>query len=472
MKMNLFNFEFGTFQQKDNDLILKIDKNRFSYDKLHELDDIKKGNPFFLKVKEIKEKDNQVIIQYLIPNEYKNLLQIKREPKAIKTAIAKQIINDDILSNLKNSIEYVSLNPANIWYLPMKNVKYAYQANNLMPLDHKHSHLEKYKAVILFCLTGAPYEKLLEEPKFANPKHDELLDQIISAKDIKQLKTTVNNIDDYVEYTEWEHVQAKQKKNKQKMWLSIGIVALTGLALVGLENKSWEQKYQNLQDKNKLEVKRVRNEVYLENALKHKKYTKAKVYMEKMDYSKAEQIKVYKKYGAYQQVLNIKPKELNSIINELYKEGKEKKILDLTLPSKATSNQNQILVAYKDIINYDTNKLEQDGTLIDNPTILLRIGEAYVNHNDLDDAELLETRLIQKSSIKGKYLKAQINLAQENQDLDNAKKDLDNANKIDNKDKSKGDKVKSAQSEVDTAENKQKSYQKQVKKLAKKVGDD
>ena len=216
MKMNLFNFEFGTFQQKDNDLILKIDKNRFSYDKLHELDDIKKGNPFFLKVKEIKEKDNQVIIQYLIPNEYKNLLQIKREPKAIKTAIAKQIINDDILSNLKNSIEYVSLNPANIWYLPMKNVKYAYQANNLMPLDHKHSHLEKYKAVILFCLTGAPYEKLLEEPKFANPKHDELLDQIISAKDIKQLKTTVNNIDDYVEYTEWENVQAKQKKNKQK----------------------------------------------------------------------------------------------------------------------------------------------------------------------------------------------------------------------------------------------------------------
>lgn len=472
MKMNLFNFEFGTFEQKDNQLRLKIDENKFNFDKLHELNDIKKDNSLFLEVKEIKIENNQVVIQYIIPKEYKNLIQIKHEPKAIKTAIAKQIINDDILNNLEHSIEYVSLNPANLWYFPMKNVKYAYRANNLMPLDHKHTHLEKYKAIILFCLTGAPYEKLLEEPKIANQKHDGLLEQIINAKNIEQLKVTMNNIDDYVEYTEWKNVKSNHQKGKYKMWVSIGVVALIGLGLIGLENKSWKNKYQALEIKNAKEVKKVKNDTYLKSALKNKQYKKAKGYMEKLGYSKKEKVQEFEKYGAYQQALNIDPKQLNTIVNKLYKKGEEKKILDFTLPSNSSSSQNETLKLDKAIINYDTTTLQNELSFCDNSTILLRIGEAYLNNNDLQDAQTVESKLIQTSVTKGKYLNAQIDLAQANQDLDDAQKDLDNANKIDDKDKSKGDKIKSAQSAVDTAKNKQKSYQKKVAKLKKKVGDE
>lgn len=54
---------------------------------------------------------------------------------------------------------HIALNPANLWYYPMQHVWYAYRANELMPYDDKHN-LAKYKALILFCLTGTPYERL------------------------------------------------------------------------------------------------------------------------------------------------------------------------------------------------------------------------------------------------------------------------------------------------------------------------
>ena len=81
MKMKLYNFEYGTFQQKDRQLKLKIDQNQFNYDELRELNTIKKSNPFFLGVKKINEKDGQKTIKYTIPKEYQNLTQIKKNQK-------------------------------------------------------------------------------------------------------------------------------------------------------------------------------------------------------------------------------------------------------------------------------------------------------------------------------------------------------------------------------------------------------
>lgn len=471
MKMKLYNFEYGTFQQKDRQLELKIDRNQFNYDELRELNVIKKTNPFFLGVKKISEKDGQVTIQYTIPNEYQNLTQIKKEPRAIRTAIAKQIIQDDVLNNLTQDIEYVSLNPTNVWYFPMKNVKYAYRANSLMPLDHKHTYLEKYKAVILFCLTGAPYEKLLDEPKIANQKNDELLNQIINAKSVKQLSDMMRQIDNYVEYSEWKDIEKQQAKVKQKMWLSIGAVALIGLILIGLENKSWKNKYQALQAENVKAVREAKESTYLDSAMKDGKYHKAKVYMDQMGYSKAKQIQTFEKYGAYQQALNVEPGQLDMIVNRLYQKGEEKKVLDLSLPSSASSNESETLKLDQAILNYDTTTLQNELSFCENGTILLRMGEAYIEHNDLQDAQTTVEKLEEVSATKGKYLNAQINLAQANQSVANAKQDLANANKLADNDNTKKGKVESAKSELTTARNKQRTYRKEVKKLKREVNE-
>ncbi len=71
----------------------------------------------------------------------------------------------------------------------MQHVWYAYRANELMPYDDKHSNLAKYKALILFCLTGTPYERLLSNPKEALAKHpDEYLQQVAKATSLAELK--------------------------------------------------------------------------------------------------------------------------------------------------------------------------------------------------------------------------------------------------------------------------------------------
>ena len=84
MKMNLFNFELGTFQQEKDQLTLKIDNSKCRYDKLDELNNLRQSNQLFLNIDCIEEKDHQTVIQYAIPKEFKNLIQIKNEPKAIK----------------------------------------------------------------------------------------------------------------------------------------------------------------------------------------------------------------------------------------------------------------------------------------------------------------------------------------------------------------------------------------------------
>ena len=205
--------------------------------------------------------------------------------------------------------------------------------------------------------------------------------------------------------------------------------------------------------------------------MKDGKYHKAKAYMDQMGYSKAKQVQTFEKYGAYQQALNVEPGQLDMIVNQLYRKGKEKKVLNLSLPSSASSNESETLKLDQAILNYDTTTLQNELSFCENDTILLRMGEAYIEHNDLQDAQTTAEKLEEVSATKGKYLNAQINLAQANQSVANAKQDLTSANKLADNDNTKKGKVESAKSELATARNKQRTYQKEVKKLKREVNE-
>ena len=128
--LDLLNIEVGTFERVKHVLTLKISKSQFRYDSINELNELKLPNENFLPVKSIQEKDNNVIIEYLLSNDAMSLKEIPKQRKAIKTAIAKRIMEQDVLSDNTYNI---SMNPANIWYYPMNKVWYAYRANESMP---------------------------------------------------------------------------------------------------------------------------------------------------------------------------------------------------------------------------------------------------------------------------------------------------------------------------------------------------
>ncbi|OEY82815.1 conjugal transfer protein, partial [Oenococcus kitaharae] len=197
----LFNIEVGTFKRQANKLILELNHNQFRYDQLSELNELKQPDPNFLQLVNVVEQDQKVVLTYTLPDKVRSLKELPHENKAIRSAIAKEIMAQNVVND---SQYHVALNPANLWYFPMQHVWYAYRANELMPFDDKHSNLAKYKALVLFCLTGTPYERLLNDPQEIVAKHDDdYLLQVAKAVSITELKEVVNGIEDFVSYHEW-----------------------------------------------------------------------------------------------------------------------------------------------------------------------------------------------------------------------------------------------------------------------------
>ena len=71
-KQKFLNIEVGTFEQIKNNLILKLDRTRFQFDRIEELNALKQQEYPFLELKQLSEQGKSVVFQYKVPNEAKN----------------------------------------------------------------------------------------------------------------------------------------------------------------------------------------------------------------------------------------------------------------------------------------------------------------------------------------------------------------------------------------------------------------
>lgn len=466
----LLNIEVGTFKRQGNKLILELNHNQFRYDQLSELNELKQADPNFLQLVNVVEQDQKVVLTYTLPDKVKSLKELPHENKAIRSAIAKEIMSQDVVTD---SQYHIALNPANLWYYPMRHVWYAYRANELMPYDDKHSNLAKYKALILFCLTGTPYERLLSNPKEALAKHpDEYLQQVAKATSLNELTEVVNGVEDFVSYHEWQAVEQNQQKNKQRFWLSVAGIAIVAVVAIGLVHKNDERKYQTLANQNQAQVTRLKYSGQIQTALNDQKWSEAQKAMQKAGYSSSKQAQTFLKHKQYQQALNNDPNQLSKVVNTAYANKDSEQVAKWELPSSATSKQKDQLSLEKAIVNYDTNTLNNQLSFTTNADVLLRMGQAFLAHNDTQDAQTVQTKLAGINSPKAKYLKALLSLNSAKNEVSDAQKKLDDANKIDGgKDKDKDKKVDSAKSDLKNAQSDQSAAQKQVDQAKQKVGD-
>lgn len=467
--IELLNIEVGTFRRLNNKISIKIDKTQFRYENIAELNELKKPEPNFLDLENIVENHGQVELTYKLSNQLKSLKNLPKEKKAIRVSIAKKIMEQNILSETNY---HVSLNPANMWYYPMNNVWYAYRANELMPYDDNFSALQQYKALLLYSLTGTPYERLLNDPKEAIAQtKDELLKQIINAKDTDELTLVINSIDDYVNYHEWQKVEQAEKSTKHKMYAIIAGVIVIAVIAVGLVHKSGQKQYNALKQESQQQVNLVTQRANIKIAIKEKNWKKANKAMKKAGYSAQQRADTYLKINQYQQAINAKPSMLRQITKQAYKNHDTNNILSWQTPSGTSDKINEQLKLEKAIINYDEDILNNQLSFENNSDVLLRIGEAFNDHNNEQDAQTTQAKLVAINKTKGNYLEALIKLSSANQEVKDSQNKLDTANKIDgDKDKSKDDKVKEAQSNLENAQKDQKQAQKTADKLAKKVG--
>lgn len=322
----LLNIEVGTFKRQGNKLILELNHNQFRYDQLSELNELKEADAKFLQLVNVVEQDQKVVLTYILPDKVRSLKELPHENKAIRSAIAKEIMAQQVVND---SQYHVALNPANLWYYPMQHVWYAYRANELMPYDDKHSNLAKYKALILFCLTGTPYERLLSNPQEALAKHpDDYLQQVAKATSLNELTEVVNGIEDFVSYHEWQEVETAQQKTKQRLWLSVAGVAIVAVLAVGLVHKSDERQYQSLANQNQAQVTRLKYSGQIQTALNDQKWSEAQKDMKRAGYPATKQVSVFLKHRQYQQALNVDPGQLNKVVNAAYANKDNSQVAD------------------------------------------------------------------------------------------------------------------------------------------------
>jgi hypothetical protein len=469
MKQNasrLLNIEVGTFKVRGQELELALDRNKFLYDDLKEINSIKKDEAPFLQTKNVSEKNGKVILAYKIPDHYHCLKDVKFENKAIRASLAKEIMNQDILNE---SIYHVSLNPKNIWYYPMNHIKYAYRATDLMPFSNEHDLLTQYKALLLNVLTGAPYEALLDRPEQANQKNDVLLEQIIKAKSVSDLKQDMAGIEDFVSYQEWQNQDKNNKQAKKKLWYTVGTVAIIAVLLIGLVHKKDERRYNALMSSKNAEITQVRYIDQIKTALNKKKFKTAEGLMTKAGYSKQKIANQFMKHHAWQYVLNNEPSMLEKVIEAIYQKGDKKDILTLAMPNNSKSSLKTQLKLEKAMINYNQTTLVNQMAFVSNSKILLRMGEAFLNNNDSNDAQNIVEKLKNNGNkAEGRYLAALIDVQNKKNDVNNAQNNLNNANGIDgSKDKDKDNKVKQAQTDLDSANSALKESQTKLNKAKK-----
>lgn len=273
-------------------------------------------------------------------------------------------------------------------------------------------------------------------------------------------------------YHEWQEVETTQQKTKQRLWLSMAGVAIVAVLAVGLVHKSDERKYQSLANQNQAQVTRLKYNNQIQTALNNHQWSKAKKAMQKAGYSKNSQVQTFLKHKQYQQALNVDPSQLNKVVNTAYAKKDSGQVADWQLPTKATSKQKDQLKLEKAIVNYNTNTLNNQLSFTTNADVLLRMGQAFLAHNDTQDAQTVQTKLAGVNSPKAKYLKALLSLNSAKKEVSDAQKKLDDANKIDDsKDKDKDKKVDSAKSDLTNAQNDQQAAQKKVDQAKHKVGD-
>lgn len=193
--------------------------------------------------------------------------------------------------------------------------------------------------------------------------------------------------------------------------------------------------------------------------------------MDKAGYSKNKKAMTYLNLNKYQEALNTDPSLLLKIVKKAYKNDDTKDILEWQTPSSASSKTSDQLKLEKAIINYDVDTLTGQLSFEQNGDVLLRMGKAFNDHDDTQDASTAQTKLVAINKDKGDYLKALMTLKSANKSVDDNQKKLDDANKIDDKDSGKGDKVKEAKSNLENAKKDQSTAQKKVDQLQKKVGD-
>ena len=115
--------------------------------------------------------------------------------------------------------------------------------------------------------------------------------------------------------------------------------------------------------------------------------------LKKIGYTKSDIADVYLKFGQYDNAIKEDKNSTGKVIKQMYKDKNEKKILDLKENSSYINTEKQI-------VNYNYNYLLAGKELISDKDQLKRLAFAFIAHNNVVDAEDVNSKLKDKNVTK------------------------------------------------------------------------
>jgi hypothetical protein len=180
--------------------------------------------------------------------------------------------------------------------------------------------------------------------------------------------------------------QQKMKKQRRLLaGISIGISTFA-VAVAVFFNQTALNRIQSVHES---EVKKAKQESMFYKMLSEEKFDEAISFLKKTKGSNKEIAKVYLEMGEYQKAIDSDKRLIKPTVADLYKANKKDEILGL----KAESDYLEI---EKKILTYDYSTLLSMKAFAKDKDQMLRMGKAFTEHGDLEDAKSLNERLKSK----------------------------------------------------------------------------
>ena len=471
-----FNMEFGTYKINDNKITLDIEKsllykiNNTKHISLDEIDDIAYADERFLPVY-IDETEDKFLLNFDLNPQFKNLKVITNEKLPIKLAVAKNIVKQDILAT--GGFQYVSLNPSSIWYLPMRTIKYTYRTNTHLPQDNQIDNFAKYKAIVMFILTGATYEKLLVNSKILNglKQKNPYLEQIAEAQTLDKLLFALESIEDSISHNEWANISKKENNFKKIIYglLAFALISNLGTAVIVTKSQQALQKEKIAQIVDEKANNKLNDQI--EEAFKRKDYQTATTLMIQNKISHKEIGNSLFKYKQYKKALAYNPNLLEKIIKVYWSADQKEKVLDLKLPKEASKKLKDKLTLEQAIVAFNTETINENIAFTDDRDTMLRMGEIFLANKDFLNTQVIYEKLESLGyKNESQYLRSVLDKNQAEEDIKNIQTDIEKMNSSD--DSNKEVRLKELNTKLENAQETLKQAEKEIKKTEGKLDND
>lgn len=316
--MKIKSFNQGTLISKHNQLEYTINKDLCYF---NDIDEVKKemlteeynDNKYYFTLKDIKEADNYYTFEYQVEEEYRSLRSIKKESRTLKLSLLDYILKINPLQH-----DYTVLDPSNIYYKNIEDVKIGFKGHEWLPKE-EISDLEQYKLLILGIISKYSYSQYkANKYTLLSKEKDTFLHKVNNAENFQDLKTIVNTELNQVEtehlLNEEHRVRTNKRARNVSIIASLLIFATIAILVVFLMKNQMESNLSNefTQAEQLQETNTIYKDLYngdIETAVDKMNNSE--------EFTEEDIINVYKDNSMYQELIEFDNQETPFVIEEL-----------------------------------------------------------------------------------------------------------------------------------------------------------